>query len=122
MASTRGPRGWTKRVKGALLNVLSLGRVVTSVLEAEDALSDDPETRSRAAHGQLQREVALLRQELRLKDERMERVPACCPPRPDVTFVSSTRHDTRRGPGGGALGSFYRGRVALAVPNGIIRA
>ena len=57
------------------MNVLSLGRVVTSVLEAEDALSDDPEIRSRAAHEQLEREVALLRQELRLKDERMERVP-----------------------------------------------
>ena len=37
MTTLRAPRGWKKRVKRVLLNVISLGRVCTSVLEAEDA-------------------------------------------------------------------------------------
>ncbi len=61
-------------MKRALLNVLSLVRVVTSVLEGEDALSDDPSVRSRSDFDQLRRENALLKEELRLKDARMERV------------------------------------------------
>ncbi len=75
MASKRGPRGWKKRVKRVLLNVLSLGRVCTAVLEAEDALSADPESRSRGRNAAILRENELLKEELRLKDMRMFRVP-----------------------------------------------
>ena len=75
MASKRGPRGWKKRVKRVLLNVLSLGRVCTAVLEAEDALGADPERRSRGRNAAILRENELLKEELRLKDMRMFRVP-----------------------------------------------
>ena len=75
MASKRGPRGWKKRVKRVLLNVLSLGRVCAAVLEAEDTLSADPESRSRGRNAAILRENELLKDELRLKDMRMSRVP-----------------------------------------------
>ena len=70
MASKRGPRGWKKRIMSALLNVISLGRVCASVIEADDEL-----------HGRLtgeavlRREIAQLQGELRVKDARMSRVP-----------------------------------------------
>jgi len=66
MATARAPRAWKKRV---LLNVISLGRVCASALEAEEAGTE------KTRRGQI-RENELLRQELRLKDARMERVPA----------------------------------------------
>ena len=76
MTTQRAPRGWKKRVKRVLLNVISLGRVCTSVLEAEDAVSSDPAVRGSAEGEAQQREIRLFREELALKDARMGRVPA----------------------------------------------
>ncbi len=74
MASKRGPSGWKKRVQRVLLNVISLGRVCASALEAED--TETAKGRRRNAVAALHRDNELLRQELRLKDARMEGVPA----------------------------------------------
>ena len=74
MPLQRGPEGWKKRVKRVLLNVISIGRVCCSVLEAEDELSPRRGTQSRIVA--LRRENEQLREEVRLKDQRMLRVPA----------------------------------------------
>ena len=63
MASKRGPRGWKKRIKSALLNVISLGRVCASVIEAEDELQGKP-----TCEAALRRDVEFLQAELRIKD------------------------------------------------------
>ena len=62
MTTQRAPRGWKKRVKRVLLNVISLGRVCTSVLEAEDAVSSDPAVRGSAEGEAQQREIRLFRE------------------------------------------------------------
>ena len=76
MASKRAPRGWKKRVKRILLNVISIGRVCTVAIEAEDAVSSDSTTRCSVEVDGLRREVQLFREELGLKDARMARIPA----------------------------------------------
>ena len=76
MGTGRAPRGWKKRVKRALLNVISLGRVCTSALEAEDTTSSDLMVRESAELDALHRELRLLRAEIALKDARMTHVPA----------------------------------------------
>ncbi|MEM7168059.1 MAG: helix-turn-helix domain-containing protein [Planctomycetota bacterium] len=74
MTSQRAPRGWKERVKWLVLNVISLGRVCTSVLEAEDVESTDPQVRGSAEVEALHREIRLLNEELSLKDARLSRV------------------------------------------------
>ena len=76
MAKKRAPRGWKKRVKRVLPNVLSIGRVCTAAIEAEDVASTDSTTRCSVEVDALRREVQLLREELGLKDPRMSRVLA----------------------------------------------
>ena len=76
MSTQRAPRGWKKRVKRVLLNVISLGRVCTSVLEAEDAASSDSAVRGSAEVEPLRREIRLLDEELALNSARLSRVPA----------------------------------------------
>ncbi len=68
MAKKRAPRGWKKRVKRVLLNVISIGRVCTAAIEAEDVASTDSTTRCSVEVDALRREVQLLREELGLKD------------------------------------------------------
>ena len=60
MTTLRAPRGWKKRVKRVLLNVISLGRVCTSVLEAEDAVNSDPAARGSVEVEATRREIHLL--------------------------------------------------------------
>ncbi len=76
MASLRGPRGWRRRVKRVLLNAIAIGRVCASVLDAEGSLSGDTEDRNSADLNALRRENQMLKDELRIKDARMDRVPA----------------------------------------------
>ena len=76
MVTQRAPRGWKMRVKRVLLNVISLGRVCTSVLEAEDAVSSDSAVRGSAEVEALRREIRLLDEEIAFNNARLSRVPA----------------------------------------------
>ena len=76
MATKRAPRGWKKRVKRVLLSVISIGRVCTVAIEAEDCESTESTTRSSAEADAQHREIHLLHEELALKDARMARVHA----------------------------------------------
>ena len=70
------PRGWNKRVQSAILQAISLGRhcfflIVGRMANSPRAL--DPVV---AENERFRHEVELLREELRLKDARMARVPS----------------------------------------------
>jgi len=60
----RLPPSWSQKARSAILHALSLARV--ALIATTDRV---------AASVRLEQEVALLREELRIKDARMERVP-----------------------------------------------
>jgi transposase InsO family protein len=70
------PRGWPTLVRSALIHAVSLARA--AVIEARSGFENSPLARARLAAelGALRAENALLREELRIKDARMERIPA----------------------------------------------
>lgn len=70
------PRGWNRRVKAAILQVLSLAHYCFSTIRGWAAESDRRRVRTRAEMDHLRQEVALLQEELRIKDARMMRIPA----------------------------------------------
>ncbi len=69
MSGNRGsrlrlPPSWSRQARSAILHALSRARIAP--LAATDRVADSV---------RLEREVSLLREELRIKDARMERVP-----------------------------------------------
>ena len=81
------PRTWRRRARAAVLHALSLARV--ALLAATDRI---------AASVRLEHEVTLLREELRIKDTRMERVPPHrCPHFPAVERLAILELRAARG-------------------------
>jgi putative transposase len=68
------PRGWNRRVKSAVIQILALSHYTFTSLVARAANARDRETRLRNEIVRLQQELALLREELRIKDARMARL------------------------------------------------
>ncbi len=69
------PSGWNKRVQSGILQAISLGRHCFVSIVARMANSPNAVDRVVARNERLQNEVESLREELRLKDARMARVP-----------------------------------------------
>ena len=69
------PRGWKRRAKSAILHILALSHYTFTALLARAALSKNRQVRLRAEIDRRNHEIALLQEELRIKDARMERVP-----------------------------------------------
>jgi transposase InsO family protein len=69
-------RHWSRHVKSALLHVISLARLACVHTWAWAAGSLDTRTRLAAQLQQAQAEIALLREELRIKNARMAQIPA----------------------------------------------
>ncbi len=69
------PRGWNRRAKSAILHILALSHYSFTVLLARAAQSKNRHIRFQARIDRRDREIALLQEELRIKDARMERVP-----------------------------------------------
>jgi transposase InsO family protein len=69
------PRGWNRRAKSAILHILALGHYTFTALVARAANDRDRRTRRRSEVDRLSHELGLLREELRIKDARMARVP-----------------------------------------------
>ena len=67
------PTGWSRRAKLAMLHVLSLAQYATAYTRGWAADSRSARLRLRAQNEQLRQAVALLKEELRIKDERMRR-------------------------------------------------
>jgi hypothetical protein len=69
------PKGWPRRVRSAVLYVLSLARVAYASARGWAAYHASSRVRKKAELERCQQELALLREELRVKDARMARVP-----------------------------------------------
>ncbi|MGB3194927.1 MAG: helix-turn-helix domain-containing protein, partial [Phycisphaerae bacterium] len=69
------PNHWSRHVKSALLHVISLARLACVHTWEWAAGSLDPRTRLAAQLQQTRAEIALLQEELRIKDARMALIP-----------------------------------------------
>ena len=70
------PRGWTKIVRSAVLHVISLASAAMTAAWARAATSRSARRRQAAEADRLRAEVALLHEELEIKDARWSRAPA----------------------------------------------
>ena len=69
------PRGWKRRVRSSVLQILALSHYTFTALLARAALSKNRQVRLQAQIDRRNHEIALLQEEARIKDARMERVP-----------------------------------------------
>jgi hypothetical protein len=69
------PSTWPKHVKTGILHTISLARMVFSAARGHANRSKKTGVRLSSDLAQAHREIALLEEEIRLKDLRMERVP-----------------------------------------------
>jgi len=70
------PRGWPRRVRSAVVHAISLATASLTSAWGWAADSWNPRVRPKDENVSLRGEIALLREELRLKDARMARIPA----------------------------------------------
>jgi transposase InsO family protein len=70
------PRGWSRRVRSAVIHVISLAHFSLTATRSWAANSWNARLRLKQDIDRLRQELALLRGETRLKDARMERIPA----------------------------------------------
>src|SRR5213594_2394260 len=70
------PRGWPRRVRSAVVQVISLARTSPVLTQSWASESMNPELRQRAEKDRLHQEIQLLREEVRIKDARMEQLEA----------------------------------------------
>jgi hypothetical protein len=73
-ASLPLPRGWPRRVRSAVVQVISLARTSLALTQGWASESLNPELRQRAVEDRLQHEIQLLGEEIRIKDARMEQI------------------------------------------------
>ena len=65
------PRGWPSRVKSAILHVISLAQFMLAYTRGWAANSPNSRIRLKAESDRAHQEIALLREEVRIKDARM---------------------------------------------------
>jgi putative transposase len=70
------PKPWNKHVKSAVIHVISLAQYATAYTRSWAADSRNARVRLTAEKDRLEQELALLREEIRIKDARMARLPA----------------------------------------------
>jgi len=70
------PKHWNKHVKSAILHVISLAQYATAYTRSWAADSRNARVRLTAERDRLEQELALLREEIRIRDARMTRLPA----------------------------------------------
>ena len=70
------PRNWPRRVRSAVIHAVSMANVAFAVSRSRDEHHFDTRVRLQCEKERLEREVSLLREELRIKDARMERLSA----------------------------------------------
>ena len=69
------PKGWPRRVRSAVVHAISMSNVVFAVTRSHAENHFNARVRLQAENDRLRREVALLGEELRIKDARMFRIP-----------------------------------------------
>ena len=70
------PKSWTRHVRSAMLHVIALAQYAVVYTRSWAASSPNARVRLQADKDRLQQEVALVAEELRIKDARMRRIPA----------------------------------------------
>jgi hypothetical protein len=70
------PKGWPRHVRSAVLHAVSTANVVFTVTRGQAENHFNARVRLQAENDRLRREISLLHEELRIKDVRMERIPA----------------------------------------------
>ena len=70
------PRGWPRRVRSAVVHVISLARTSLALTQGWASESMNGQLRRRAEGDRLQQEIQFLREEIRIKDARMEQLEA----------------------------------------------
>src|SRR3989442_3613949 len=70
------PRGWPRRVRSAVVQVISLARTSMALTQGWASESMNGQLRRRAEGVRLQSEIQLLREVIRVKDARMEQLEA----------------------------------------------
>ena len=70
------PHGWPRRVRSAVVHAIALAHVSITATLAWAANSWNARIRLKAENDQLDQEIGLLIEELRIKDARMARIPA----------------------------------------------
>lgn len=70
------PASWSHRVKSAMLHVIALAQYATAYTRSWAANCQITRVRLKAENDRLRQHVALLTEELRIKDARMMRIPA----------------------------------------------
>ena len=68
------PRGWPRRVKSAVLHVISLAQYATAYTRSWAVISKVARVRLKTENERLQQHVAMLKEEIRIKDARMRRI------------------------------------------------
>src|SRR5262245_50888880 len=68
------PHGWSRRVRSAVVQVISLARTSLALTHGWASDSLNPELRQQAEVDRLRQEAQLLREEIRIKDARMEQI------------------------------------------------
>ncbi len=69
------PKGWSRRVRSGAIHAISLARFSLTAARGHAANSWNARIRLREENDRLRQEIALLREEIRIKDSRMERIP-----------------------------------------------
>ena len=70
------PRGWPHRVRSAVIQVISLAHFSLTTTRSWAAHSWNARIRLKQEKDRLRQELALLREEMRIKDARMQHLPA----------------------------------------------
>jgi len=70
------PKRWPRHVRSAIVHAVSMASLAFTASQARAENHSCARTRLQATSDRLQRQVALLLEELRIKDARMERLPA----------------------------------------------
>ena len=77
-----GYRGWPERIRSAVIHVISLAHFSVTFTRSVAANSINARIRLKVDINRLRQEIALLTEEMRIKDARMERIPAQRRPHP----------------------------------------
>ncbi len=70
------PKGWPNRIRSAVIHAISLAHFSLTFARSVASNSINARIRLKAENSRLRQEIALLIEEARIKDSRMDRIPA----------------------------------------------
>ncbi len=70
------PKGWPNRIRSGVIHVISLAHFSLTFARSVAANSINARIRLKAENSRLRQEIAILIEEARIKDSRMDRIPA----------------------------------------------